>query len=186
MVEIQKFRVPGDAYTHIRDIMSILKAKRQGSGAYATTWRASTKEVIKVFSDDRGYEYYLKAIAKMQDNPFVPCINYIHKYSGSCGQHYYMVSMEMLASYSVLEDCDEFLNFRDLVRECVGDDYDNESLGFADLPDYVKEVAIPQSLIDVMNVIQKGNHDGMGFDLHTGNIMVRDGIDFVITDPLVY
>lgn len=166
--------------------MSILKAKRQGSGAYATTWRVSTKEVIKVFSDDLGYEYYLKAIAKMKDNPFVPYINYIHKYSGSCGQQYYMVSMEMLASYSVLDNTDEFLDFRDLVRQCVGDDYDSESLGFADLPEYVREVALPQSLIEVMNVIQEGNRKGMGFDLHTGNIMVRDGVDFVITDPLVY
>lgn len=190
MVKIQKFKVKGDAYSHIKEIMDVLGARRQGAGAYATTYRVSTKEVIKVFSDDPGYLYFLEAIAKMKDNPFVPCINYIHRYRGECGQDYYMVSMELLSDYTVLPNRggkrDEFLNFRDLVRECVGDDYDCESLGFSDLPEYVMEVAVPKSLIEVMNVIQKGNRDGLGFDLHTGNIMVRDGIDFVITDPLVY
>lgn len=189
MVEIQTFKVKGSARQHIMDIIEILGAKRSGAGAYATTYGISSKEVIKVFSDDRGYMYYLESIAKMTDNSYVPCINYIHKFVDRHRDTWYMVSMERLSDFDTLNQAGrvEFHYFRDLVKEYVGDDYDPECVSIQDLPRELIKVALPKTLLQVMDVIRDGNYkEGLGFDLHSGNIMLRTGGDLVITDPLVY
>lgn len=189
MVKMQTFKVKGDARNHISEIIEILGAKRSGAGAYATTYRVSSKEVIKVFSDDGGYLHYLQAISKMTDNSYVPCINYIHKIVDEHRDTWYMVSMERLSDYTTLPHKGRvgFHDFRALVKEYVGDDWDSECLGIQDLPRELVEVAVPNTLLQVMDVIKEGNHKlGLGFDLHSGNFMVRAGGDFVITDPLVY
>lgn len=190
MVKIQTIKVPGDASDHIKEIMDILGAKYHGSGVWGKVYKVDNEEVIKVFSDDRGYLHYLKGIAKLkQDNSFMPRINYIHKIVDEHKDVWYMVSMERLTDYTTLKarGRKDFHAFRDLVKEYVGDDWDVECLGLTDLPRELVEVALPDTLLAVMDVIKEGNYQhGLGFDLHTGNVMVRAGGDFVITDPLVY
>jgi hypothetical protein len=97
--------------------------------------------------------------------------------------------MECLSNFDTLrgDERKDFHAFRDTVKEYVGDDWDEECLGLTDLPRELQEAALPASLISVMDIIKEGNYrHGLGFDLHTGNVMVRAGGDFVITDPLVY
>lgn len=189
MVKIQKVKVKGDARDHVKEIVEILGGDRTGSGIYGQAYKIGDDEIIKVFSDDRAYKYYLDAITKMEDNPYVPQIGYILQVTDEHRDVWYLVSMERLRHYDAVpaKVRKQFHNFRDFVREFVGDDRDFETTNITDVPRELVEAAVPDTLLMVMDVIKEG-HDakGMGFDLHTGNVMIRSNGDFVITDPLVY
>jgi hypothetical protein len=191
MFKIHKVRVKDSGYAHIQDILDILGAKRLSSGAYATTYKVSANEVIKVFNDDRGYKRYLDKMSMMKKNSFVPRIGYALEVIDQYKDKWYMVSMEKLIPWSRDMDNemkDHLSEFRSFVREYVNDDdyEDYSNLTIRDLPKAMLPVAVPRELLSVMEVLKEAHKQGFGYDLHDGNFMVRNNGDIVITDPLVY
>ena len=184
MFEIQKINVDCDPKTFVNEVLSVLRARVIGGGAFATAYSVGKDEIIKVFERDRGYLYYLNALAKMKtQNSFAPVINSVIQVKK--GQKtVYMVSMERLQPWTKLKSRSkqsamfyDFLNFVDKVADSK----------YNAIPKELVSAILPDELNDVLKIVVRGTKlktIDLGCDLHSGNVMIRTNGEFVITDPL--
>jgi hypothetical protein len=184
MFEIQKINVDCDPKTFVKEILSVLRARQIGEGAFATAYSVGKNEIIKVFERDRGYLYFLKAISKSKkQNSFLPQINSVLRVKNG-RKIVYMVSMERLKSFFQLRDGSkrktEFSNFMNFLDKSVDPE-------FKSIPDEISQNVLPKELNDVLKIVVRGTKLStidLGCDLHSGNVMIRANGEFVITDPL--
>jgi formylmethanofuran:tetrahydromethanopterin formyltransferase len=55
------------------------------------------------------------------------------------------------------------------------------------IPDEIVQNVLPEELNDVLKIVVRGTKLStidLGYDLHSGNVMIRANGEFVITDPL--
>lgn len=181
MLEIQKIKVDCDPHIFVNEVLSVLRARKIGEGAFATVFSVGKNEIVKVFQKDRGYLYFLNAIRKTKkQNSFLPRINSVLQVKNG-REILYMVSMERLKSVFQLREGsklkDQFYNFMDFIGESV-----DESIS-----DKIKQNVLSEELKYVMKIVDRGtrlNTIDLTCDLHSGNVMVRANGEFVITDPL--
>jgi hypothetical protein len=184
MFEIQKIDVDCDPKTFVKEILSVLHAREIGAGAFATAYSVGKDEIIKVFERDRGYLYFLKAISKTKkQNSFLPQINSVLRVKNG-RKIVYMVSMERLKTvWQLREGSKRKTEFYDLMN------FLDKSVdpGFKAIPDEIVRGVLPEELLDVIKIVSRGTKLStieLGYDLHSGNVMVRANGEFVITDPL--
>lgn len=143
------------------------KQYKLGSGYYAQVYaRPQDNYVVKIFRPDEGYQTFLEYIRKNANNPYVP------KLKGKIiklPNGYSLVRIEKLKPidedlWSEISLAAERPNDKDLVDK-VDKKY----------PGLVKFI---QSLKWIANV-----DDRLGYDLHPGNMMIRDDGTPVVTDP---
>lgn len=136
-----------------------------GTGLYSSVLsRPNLDYVVKIFSNDPGYEKYLSYIIKYQNNPHVP------KMRGkiiSVNPRFKVVRLEKLRPYIMGVTKDD--RYYDAIRKYI---YTNKS----NLNVIEKNIPL---IIPVLNDIIQNS----GYDLHDGNIMFRDDVP-VIIDPL--
>ena len=184
MFEIQKISVDCDPKTFVKEVLSVLRARLIGDGAFATAYSVGKDEIIKVFERDRGYLYYLNALAKMKtQNSFAPVINSVIQVKNG-RKSVYMVSMERLQPWTKLKSRSKqkkmFYDFLDLVDKLADSRYNA-------IPDELVSAILPDELTDVLKIVVRGTKLStieLTNDLHAGNVMVRTNGEFVITDPL--
>lgn len=184
MFEIQKISVDCDPNAFIKEVLSVLRARQIGEGAFATAYSVGKDEIIKVFERDRGYLYYLKALAKMKtQNSFAPVINSVIQVKKG-RKSVYMVSMERLKSVWKLKTHSKqstmFYDFLDVVDNVADSEYNK-------VPKELISAILPDELNDVLKIVVRGTKLStieLTNDLHAGNVMIRTNGEFVITDPL--
>lgn len=184
MFEIQKISVDCDPKTFVKEVLSVLHARQIGDGAFATVHSVGKDEIIKVFERDRGYLFYLKALAKMKtQNSFAPVINSVLQVKKG-RKSVYMVSMERLNHWSKLgidsKRSTMFFDFINFVDKVAAFEYNT-------IPDELVRATLPDELNAVLKIVVRGTKLStieLGNDLHSGNVMIRTNGEFVITDPL--
>ena len=184
MFEIQKISVDCDPNTFVKEVLSVLRARMIGDGAFATAYSVGKDEIIKVFERDRGYLYYLKALAKMKtQNSFAPVINSVLQVKKG-RKSVYMVSMERLQPWTKLKTRAKrsamFYDFINFVDSVADSEYNT-------IPDELVSAILPDELNDVLKIVVRGTKLStieLANDLHAGNVMIRTNGEFVITDPL--
>lgn len=182
MFSIKKLKVNCDVQDFINDVLNIMEAKRLGSGVFGTAYDVGGDEIIKVFTYDSAYLYYLNKISKLEGNSFIPKINFVLKITDG-DETRYMVSMEKLKEFHSLKkkspERKTFLKFQKYVVDYVE--------RMIDIPKDLYLETCPKDLKNVISIIDSAvnRNNSFGFDLHVGNIMVRANGDFVITDPIV-
>jgi hypothetical protein len=136
-----------------------------GIGLYSSVLsRPDLSYVVKIFTNDTGYEKYLSYIIKYQNNPHVP------KIRGKVlkvGSRFKVVRLEKLRPYIMGITKDD--RYYDAIRKYI---YTNKS----NLDVIKKNIPLIVPLLN--DIIQYS-----GYDLHDGNIMFRGDVP-VITDPL--
>ena len=148
---------------------------RLGGGAFAEVFsRPGDSYVIKIFSDDPGYEQYLKYINQFKDNPHVP------KIRGKMiklPNNYRVVRLEKLRKLD--RHNDKETEIYKLIKSIVTDD------GRYPLA-YKKEVeTISQQYPEIMPLLKILQTHGESIDLGIDNLMFRNSTP-VLTDPLSY
>lgn len=184
MFEIQKISVDCDPKTFVKEVLSVLHARMIGDGAFATAYSVGKDEIIKIFERDRGYLYYLKALAKMKtQNSFAPVINSVLQVKKG-RKSVYMVSMERLKPGQRLKIDSKrsgmFYDFINFVDSVADSEYNT-------IPDELVRATLPDELNDVLKIVIRGTKLStieLANDLHAGNVMIRANGEFVITDPL--
>lgn len=156
-----------------------------GSGCYAVVMTAKNpKNVIKVGNNvnDPWLDYYRKIISTNQTNPYVPSVDSIF-----VGDDYYICIMEKLEPATGGNLYEIVQHIADYIR----DETDEEDfLDYISL--YPNEISLPDHLLYICRKIKEftvfssaneaDDKEGNALDLHTGNVMFRDG-QLVITDP---
>lgn len=160
---------------HAREIVSdLLKSKWLDSGAFANVYKHGN-EVLKVFEDDKGYLAYLQELSELKkQNSYAPVINYVKVFT-SGRKKVGLVSMETLTQPK--RGTEKNVLFRNTVRQI-------DTFIETGKADFV----VPKELVEMRTVINKAKKSAKLHlcDIHSGNIMLRENDNIVITDPLAY
>lgn len=159
-----------------------------GSGCYAAVFNSTnTDRVIKLgaTSSDPWLDYYRLVATKYKGNPAVPLIYSLHI---DYEHDYYVCVMEKLSSNKLPEafsdSCRDFTTTLITEQEFI-DSVQEYNLGADYVTSLLKVLRAIQEYTDVLTYYeQEDTYDDLyrRLDLHSGNIMYRDGVP-VITDP---
>jgi hypothetical protein len=167
-----------------------------GVGCYSAVLSSGSDKVIKVGADmgDPWLDYYHIVVKPLQANTHIPRVHSFH-----AEDSYYIATMERLTEvYKHPSAC----KIADLVRDYIDtiiteDDIKDELEAFPDMVPNVNEFMQAVNIIKTNTVFNSKKLDSQGntldeiwyegyedrcLDIHTGNLMLRDGV-IVITDP---
>lgn len=157
------------------------KFRQIGSGMYAEVYgSAKYKHVYKIgdYDEDDGYIRFLREMRKLpKHNPYFPVIYGMRIFQNgenSC----YVVAMERL-----VEIPHKHRFAAEMIVDIIEDLFFNRKQTFPQALELLGVgFKIPPDILTALGVIKKANRKD-GYDIHTGNIMLR-GSQLVITDPL--
>lgn len=162
-----------------------------GEGAYSTVFgRVGDNTVVKVgafeghlhrttkdhakYGFEDAYLDYLDAAANHPGNPFFPLIKDVVIFTSTINSDpFYVVILERLAEYSTANKKAR-LQYN-AISDIVGIDLDN----FFDLGILLMKSPVVAVLKVLTSMTRRHSND-----LHTGNIMIRENGQLVITDPV--
>lgn len=178
-----------------------------GGGMDATVWGKDEGEVLKVLMPsankaeaEASFLQFVKLCESMPGNPHVP--HFVDEYSvfDINGTDYMQVTMERLqplekggieeAVVWALSDLSTiaFIKWRDVIKHINSPDYwagfpaADEDLNF--VTRVASEIPAYKKLFETMQFFfVQGRKLGLGWDLHTENVMQRSDGTIVITDP---
>lgn len=185
MVQIEEFRVKGDAPSVARNMVFAQGATYVGSGAYANVYGNERRGVAyKIFraKSNNAYLNFLKELLKLNTpNRFLPRIygvRLIKNQKDDWGNSdTFVVAMEMLQ---------ELDNKHEGVVRIIEELLESKSAkGNDDVVRKVLGLRPTRELDTALNLITRANKGRKyTLDIHSGNIMLRDNSQVVITDPL--
>lgn len=170
--------------------------KKLGGGAYSQVFQHPHYHnvVVKVYTaKDVKYARYLAWVMKNQSNPYVPKVIEQHKHFDGKNK-YFIVFMQKMSPIKTSEAVVKLLARALGIKpgsdeyEDLGDVYDyGEGSGsefvheFSEIVDAaVKAKTADPDFVKVWKQIKKNPED---LDMHSGNVMTRDG-HLVVTDPV--
>lgn len=155
------------------------KFKRLGNGAFANVYQHPKRNVVvKVFDakDDKGYARYLKWAEKNQQNPYVPKIHHVERFTNKReNEEITVVFMEKLkaARYKHLEELIDKLPLG----------YDLDQYSSSEWFRVSRSDVDDKHLIEIAKFFCQELPEGVDLDLHDENYMRRNNGQIVFTDP---
>lgn len=183
MFNIHVHKVPNSLVTSraMRDeFANDRRYRKLGSGAFGSAWTrtdSKIKQVIKMtHGNDWGYMAYLEMLSKVAAaNPWLPRIDLVNVYMDRDGDTCMVAIMEHLETIEQLPDRDRFRTEIEEIGEYIRE---------RNSANWIKRD--PQLLRAAEVVRAAHRRSRCSYDLHTGNILVRNKTQLVITDPLGY
>jgi len=205
---------PKENYT-LEDIENNLTNRgwsRFGRGAFASVFVKKDKDyVIKVYTEDKGYDRYLEFLENNQDNPHAPKILKKMKFPSSTDDEVKMVVMERLVPVNtndwrvqiatIINSFIDSINpygledgilyeLKDKIKNYEWFRSNRESKKIQRRLDYFIETNLDliRFLLNYAKFLKRNDYfKSNRFDLHDRNYMVRPSTgEVVITDPSVY
>lgn len=154
-----------------------------GSGLYATVYALDQNRVLKVFRRDEGYETYLDYLSKQTEhNPWTPKVYSALKYP-SIGKT--AVVLERLRknenAESFFNDCSDGWPILCDIQNYFETEFYPRAQWIHRAPHLKRLLEDLAGLADLHN---RSNGWSFDIDFHSGNFMVRNRYQLVLTDPL--
>ncbi len=185
-----------------------------GNGSFAKVWTKDNDIAIKIFSaDDQGYFNWLKVVQELgMDNPYLPKIYQVIHYRhpahwlgydantvpGHSKDDYVVVWMEHLTGFRLYTESDlrhnkalirasvKFEKYARRLNEFIMEtlDEDKGTKLQIKINEMLNKLRVPH--LDVMQLLVTAvsMHEGSFIDIHSFNVMIRNGRQLVLTDPI--
>lgn len=193
--EIAQFGKPeksSESLSSYEERLRDIGTRRIGAGLHATVHRHPKYKTIVVKVSSEGWKkggplVYLQYAMQHQDNPHVPKIYGVRRFTNKDGGNYFIAFIEKLDEYIKLRYKQKKIILQKYFGELANKDIDGWELSvyyLRELRAQAAKTGVPNKhLLEVLSFIRERGTKDRAIDLHDGNIMMRGNVP-VITDPL--